>query len=66
MGQNFKQQVRVIGESTAKLLWPETPSIKRALSAEVRRHFCGPNFALSLHSPKDAFLMDMSETRQFN
>jgi len=33
--QNFKHQVRVIGESSERVLWPITPSVKHALLAEV-------------------------------
>ena len=36
----------VICESAAKLLWPVTLSMKRALSAEVRRRFYAPKFQM--------------------
>ena len=46
VGQNFKRQVHVIGESAAKLMWPVTPSVKHALYVGVRRRFCGPKFQI--------------------
>ena len=74
VAQNFKYTKRVIGESAAKLLWPVTPSINRALSAEVRRRFCAPKFHMPNISAIGAwpeiypmpFWIDLSETRRFN
>ena len=64
----------VICESAAKLLWPVTLSMKRALSAEVRRRFYAPKFQMPNISAIGAwseiypmpFWIDLSETRRFN